>query len=367
MGLPHLRPRIQRVPLRSDDLAARAHDVFPGGVNHPPRALRTVGDWPRVFARAEGAQLVDADGGAWLDLCMGGGALLLGHAAPGVVAAAARALHRGAHFDAPCEDEVRLGEALTRWVAGMERVRLTVTPGEAVATAVRLARAHTGRAGILKMEGHAHGPAEALQRQALARPQGGGLVDAAGVPEGALRDTWVVPYNDTDALRSFLKRHPGQVAAVVLEPVATRMGVVPPRAGYLRSVRELALEHGALVVFDETTSGLRLGRGGAQEFFGVRPDLTVLGKALGEGCRRAPWAGGPRSSRSSRPRGRSTRARSSRATRPPAPPVSRCWRRWRTRAPTASSRLAGRCWRRGSRGRPPRPARRRACSARAPC
>jgi glutamate-1-semialdehyde 2,1-aminomutase len=279
---PSGRPGRQ-ITLRSEALLERARRLFPGGVNNPSRAFRAVADMPRFIARAEGCTLIDVDQNRYVDLMMARGALILGHADPGISAAMHRALLRGANFDAPSEEEVLLGEKLVQWIPSMARLRFVHSAGEAVMGALRVARAFTGRAGVLKVEGHYHGDGDAVQRMAVPLSVGSGLADGQGVPDGALRDTWTVPYNDIDGLRRFFKRHPGEIAAMILEPVATSMGVVPPRVGYLQSVRELTLHEDVILIFDEISTGFRLERGGAQEFYGVIPDLTCLGKILGAG------------------------------------------------------------------------------------
>ncbi len=265
--------RIKRPPLptaRSEALMQRALHLFPGGVNNPPRALRALGEVPRFMVRAEGATLYDADQNRYLDLSMAGGPIILGHAAPRVNEAITRAVLRGSTFNAPCEEELLLGERVSRWVPSIEKLRFTHSEGEAFSAAIRLARAFTGRDGISRMEGHHHGDGDVVLRMSAG-------ADAAG------RDTWVLPWNDLEAARIFFQRHHAHVAALIVEPVPTSMGVVPPKTGYLRALRDLTREAGSLLIFDETVTGFRLGRGGAQEFYGVIADLTCLGKVLGGG------------------------------------------------------------------------------------
>ncbi|MBA3687545.1 MAG: glutamate-1-semialdehyde 2,1-aminomutase [Chloroflexi bacterium] len=275
---------------RSAELMARAEQLFPAGVNSPVRAFRAVGGTPRVIERASGARLWDVDGNEMIDYIGSWGPMILGHANPAVVAAIHEAASRGTSFGAPNAGEVALGEKIVAAMPSIEQLRFVSSGTEAAMSAVRLARAFTGRDRIVKMVGGYHGHADAL----LVRAGSGatGLPASAGVTAGAAADTLVVDYNDLDAASDLLGR--GSVAAVIVEPVAANMGVVLPQAGYLEGLRQLTERHGALLIFDEVITGFRLARGGAQEKYGVAPDLTVLGKIIGGGLPVGAYGGGAR-------------------------------------------------------------------------
>jgi glutamate-1-semialdehyde 2,1-aminomutase len=258
---------------------ARAERLFPGGVNSPVRAFRAVGGTPRVIARALGARVWDVDGNELIDYIGSWGPMILGHAHPAVVAAIREAAGLGTSYGAPNPHEVELGELITAAMPSIERLRFVSSGTEAAMSAVRLARAATGRDRIVKMAGGYHGHADAL----LVEPGSGaiGMPASAGVTAGAARDTLVVPYNDLDAVERTLQAH--DIAAVIVEPVAANMGVVAPLPGYLEGLRAATARHGTLLIFDEVITGFRVARGGAQERYGVTPDLTVLGKIIGGG------------------------------------------------------------------------------------
>ncbi len=264
---------------RSDQLMARAERLFPGGVNSPVRAFRSVGGTPRVIERAAGAWVWDVDGNELIDFVGSWGPMILGHAHPTVIAAVTDAAQRGTSYGAPNPHEVELGELITDAMPSIERLRFVSSGTEAAMSAIRLARAATGRDRIIKMAGGYHGHADAL----LVQPGSGaiGMPASAGVTEGAARDTLVAPFNDSDAIAELLATH--DVAAVIVEPVAANMGVVPPLAGYLTGLRELTSRHGAVLIFDEVITGFRIAKGGAAQRYGVTPDLTVLGKIIGGG------------------------------------------------------------------------------------
>ncbi len=274
---------------RSDELFERARRVIPGGVNSPVRAYRAVGGTPRFVAGGRGGHVTDADGREYIDFVQSWGALILGHAHPRVRDAVERAVREGSTFGAPTEREVELAERVTALVPSIDKLRLVSSGTETTMTAIRLARGATGRAAVIKFAGCYHGHADALLATAGSGVATFGLPESPGVPERATRDTRVVPYNDGDAVRDALT--PGDVACVIVEPVAANMGVVPPAPEFLRSLRTLCDEHGALLVFDEVITGFRLGLGGAQERFGVTPDLTCLGKILGGGLPLAALGG----------------------------------------------------------------------------
>ncbi|MGI8830766.1 MAG: glutamate-1-semialdehyde 2,1-aminomutase [Candidatus Limnocylindria bacterium] len=264
---------------RSEELMVRAERLFPGGVNSPVRAFRGVGGTPRVIERASGARVWDVDGNELIDYVGSWGPMILGHAHPAVVAAIHEATERGTSYGAPNPHEVALGELITQAMPHIERLRFVSSGTEAAMSAIRLARAATGRDKIIKMAGGYHGHADAL----LVEPGSGaiGMPASAGVTEGAARDTLVAPYHDVDAVATLLSAH--EVAAVIVEPVAANMGVVPPAPGYLDGLREATQQHGTLLVFDEVITGFRVAHGGATERYGVIPDLTVLGKIIGGG------------------------------------------------------------------------------------
>jgi glutamate-1-semialdehyde 2,1-aminomutase len=267
----------------SESLFERAQRVMPGGVNSPVRAFRAVGGSPFFVARAEGARIVDADGRSYLDFLGSWGPLILGHAAPVVVEAVSEALRRGTSYGAPTPGEVEMAEAITAAFPSMEMVRLVSSGTEAAMSAIRLARGATGRDVIVKFDGCYHGHADSLLVKAGSGGATFGVPDSLGVPGALAALTLTAPYNDLEAMRRLFRERGGEVAAVIVEPVAGNMGVVPPTSGFLAGLRELCTSHGALLVFDEVITGFRVARGGAQALYGVRPDLTCLGKIIGGG------------------------------------------------------------------------------------
>lgn len=274
-----------------EDLFERAARVIPGGVNSPVRAFGAVGGSPVFVDRGEGAELVDREGRRYVDYVQSWGALLFGHAREEIVRAAREAAARGTSFGAPTEAEVRMAEALVRLVPSLEMVRLVNSGTEAAMSAVRLARAATGRPAVVKFAGCYHGHGDALLAEAGSGLATFGVPGTPGVTEGAVRDTLVLPFNDLEAARRLFAEAGGRVACVIVEPVAANMGVVPPEPGFLEGLRDLTAEAGALLVFDEVITGFRVARGGAQEAHGVAPDLTVLGKVMGGGFPCAAFGG----------------------------------------------------------------------------
>jgi glutamate-1-semialdehyde 2,1-aminomutase len=269
---------------RSEDLFRRAQHVIPGGVNSPVRAFGAVGGTPRFAVRGEGAYVFDADGNRYVDLVQSWGALLFGHARSEIVEAAKAAAGRGTSFGAPTEPEVELAERITDAMPAVEQVRLVSSGTEAAMSAIRLARGSTGRPLVLKFDGCYHGHSDAL----LAKGAGSGVATfgipgSPGVTEGAARDTLTAPFNDAKTVRSLFEEHGKRIAAVIVEPVAANMGVIPPEPGFLDGLRELCTASGALLVFDEVITGFRIAFGGAQSEYAVVPDLTVLGKVMGGG------------------------------------------------------------------------------------
>jgi glutamate-1-semialdehyde 2,1-aminomutase len=267
----------------SESLFAAAQRVIPGGVNSPVRAFRGVGGTPFFVARAEGARLVDVDGRSYLDFLGSWGPLILGHAAPAVVEAVAEAAQRGTSYGAPTAGEVEMAEVISAAVPSMEMVRLVSSGTEAAMSAIRLARGATGRDVIVKFDGCYHGHADSLLVKAGSGGATFGVPDSLGVPAALAALTLTAPFNDLEAVRRLFSARGGEIAAVIVEPVAGNMGVVPPAPGFLAGLRELCRTHGALLIFDEVITGFRVARGGAQARYGVRPDLTCLGKIIGGG------------------------------------------------------------------------------------
>jgi glutamate-1-semialdehyde 2,1-aminomutase len=270
----------------------RATSLIPGGVNSPVRAMKAVGmDEPVFVRRGDGAFVEDVDGNRYVDWVMSWGALLFGHADAETVEVVREAAGRGTSFGAPTEAEVELAAEIVDAVPSVEKVRLVSSGTEAAMSAIRLARGFTHRDRILKFAGCYHGHVDALLASAGSGVATLGLPGSAGVPSPAVRDTIVVPYNDADAAAEAFVRYGEGLACVIVEPVAGNMGVAPPAPGFLETLRALCDTSGALLVFDEVITGFRLARGGAQERYGVRPDLTVLGKVVGGGLPLAAFGG----------------------------------------------------------------------------
>ncbi|MGK3968139.1 glutamate-1-semialdehyde 2,1-aminomutase [Sorangium sp. So ce118] len=275
----------------SKALFDRAAAVLPGGVNSPVRAFRAVGGDPLFIARAQGARLFDADGAEYIDYVGSWGPAILGHANPAVVEAVREAALRGLSFGAPTELEVRFAEKIRELYPSIDMLRCVSSGTEATMSAIRVARGFTGRDAIIKFEGCYHGHADHLLVKAGSGLATFGAPDSAGVPESVARATLSLPYNDPAALEAAFAARGGEIAAVILEPVVGNMGCVPPAPGFLALVIDLCRKHGALSIFDEVMTGCRLARGGAQERFGLRPDLTTLGKVVGGGMPLAAYGG----------------------------------------------------------------------------
>lgn len=270
----------------------RAQRLIPGGVNSPVRAMRAVGlDEPLFMRSGEGAFIADVSGERYLDWVMSWGPLLYGHADPTTLAAVEEALRRGTTFGAPTEGEVDLAAEIVDAVPSVEMVRLTSSGTEAAMSTVRLARAVTRRDRLIKFAGCYHGHVDALLASSGSGPMTLGIPSTAGVPASVARDTIVLPYNDIDAVAAAVAEYGEGLAAILVEPVAGNMGVVPPAAGFLAALRALCDSSGALLVFDEVITGFRIARGGAQERYGVSPDLTILGKIVGGGLPAAAFGG----------------------------------------------------------------------------
>ncbi len=268
---------------RSQRLFARAQLLLPGGVDSPVRAFKSVGGSPLFIARASGATLVDVDGNTFVDFVMSWGPLIHGHAPKGLTQAIARAARSGTSFGAPSPLELALAERVTKLMPSLERVRFVNSGTEATMSALRVARAATRRNRVIKFQGCYHGHADAFLVQAGSGALTFGLPDSPGVTSGASADTLVASYNDLESVHALFDANPEQIAAVIVEPIAGNMGVVPPAPGFLQGLRAACDANGALLIFDEVISGFRASAGGAQQTTGVRPDLTCLGKIIGGG------------------------------------------------------------------------------------
>lgn len=268
---------------RSRKLHEQAQQLMPGGVNSPVRAFKAVGGEPIVMARGKGAHIWDVDGNEYIDYVGSWGPLILGHAHPGVVEILQKAAERGTSFGATTELEIELARLVCGAVPSIERVRFVSSGTEATMSALRLARAFTGRDKIVKFEGGYHGHSDGLLAKAGSGIATLGLPDSAGVPASFTAETLLAPFNDRDAVERLFAERGAEIAALIVEPVPANMGLVPPQAGFLQFLREITSAHGALLIFDEVITGFRLAYGGAQLYYGVVPDLTCLGKVIGGG------------------------------------------------------------------------------------
>ncbi len=267
----------------SSQLFARANQVIPGGVNSPVRAFRGVGGTPLFIKAANSCFLYDADGREYIDYVGSWGPMILGHAHPAIIAAIQEAATRGTSYGAPTELEIELAEEIIDAFPSIEKVRLTSSGTEATMSALRVARGYTGRAKIVKFEGCYHGHGDSLLVKAGSGVATLGLPDSPGVLPEVAQNTITVPFNDVAALQAVFAEIGPEIAAVIIEPVVGNMGCVPPRAGYLQAVRDITATHGAVLIFDEVMTGFRVARGGAQELYGIDPDMTTLGKIIGGG------------------------------------------------------------------------------------
>jgi glutamate-1-semialdehyde 2,1-aminomutase len=277
--------------MRSEELFSRAKAVIPGGVSSPARAFKAVGGSPLFVARAEGARFWDEDGRAFIDYVGSWGPMILGHAQPAVVEAVRAAAGRGTSYGAPCAAEVELAERIVKLMPAVEKVRFVSSGTEATMSALRVARGFTGRRKILKFDGCYHGHADSLLVAAGSGVATLGIPGSPGVPEGTVADTLVAPFNDVPALEAAFREHGRDLAAVIVEPVCGNMGTVAPAVGYLETLREITSRGGSVLIFDEVMTGFRLALGGAQQLYGVRPDMTCLGKIMGGGLPAAAYGG----------------------------------------------------------------------------
>ena len=278
---------------KSKNLNQRAQKLFPGGVNSPVRAFRAVGGEPPIIVRAKGSRMWDADGNEYIDYVGSWGPMILGHADPEVVAAVKRAAEDGTSFGASTAAESELGELVREAFPSIEMMRFVSSGTEATMSAIRLARAFTGRKYIVKFEGCYHGHADSLLVKAGSGVATLGIPGSAGVLEEQARFTLALPFNSIEAVEQSFARYSGQIAAVIVEPVVGNMGCVPPRQGYLQKLREITTANTSLLIFDEVITGFRVAYGGAQELYGIVPDLTVLGKIIGGGLPVGVYGGRP--------------------------------------------------------------------------
>jgi len=269
--------------LGSAQLFEDAQRYIPGGVNSPVRAYKSVGTTPRFVDSAQGSRIYDVEGNEYIDFVQSWGPMILGHGAPEVLEAVADQLKRGTSFGAPTVLETMAAKAVVDAVPSIDLVRFVSSGTEAVMSAIRLARGYTDREKIIKFDGNYHGHSDGLLASAGSGLVTLGIPSTPGVTKGTAADTLIAPYNDLDAVRAIFEANSGEVACLILEPVAGNMGVIPPADGFLQGLRDLCDEHGALLIFDEVITGFRLALGGAQEYFGITPDLTTLGKIIGGG------------------------------------------------------------------------------------
>jgi len=269
--------------LKNAKLFERASSVLPGGVNSPVRAFKSVGGVPVFIEKADGCILTDSEGNEYIDYIGSWGPMILGHCHPKVVEALQNAVRKGTSFGTPSENEVLLAEEIVQRVDSVEMVRFVNSGTEATMSAVRLARAATKRDLIIKFAGGYHGHADSFLISAGSGAASLGIPDSPGVPTGAVKDTRIVPYNDLEKVELVFKEQDGNIAGVIVEPIAGNMGVVPPKPGFLMGLRNLCDQYGALLIFDEVMTGFRVARGGAQELYSINPDLTTFGKIIGGG------------------------------------------------------------------------------------
>lgn len=276
---------------RSEKLYAEACGYMPGGVNSPVRACRSVGTTPLFIERAKGSRIWDEDGNEFIDYVCSWGPNILGHACEPVISAVKAACEKGLTFGACHKSEIELARLIRKHFPSMEMLRLVNSGTEAVMSAIRAARGFTGRDKIIKFEGCYHGHSDGLLVKAGSGLMTQSIPSGAGVTEGCTRDTLLAKYNDESSVRALFDEHGGEIAALIVEPCAANMGVVPPKEGFLQFLRSITAEHGAMLIFDEVITGFRLSDGGAQKLYGVTPDLTTLGKIVGGGMPLAAYGG----------------------------------------------------------------------------
>lgn len=276
---------------RSEKLYTEACGYMPGGVNSPVRACRSVGTTPLFIERAKGSRIWDEDGNEFIDYVCSWGPNILGHACEPVISAVKAACEKGLTFGACHKSEIELARLIRKHFPSMEMLRLVNSGTEAVMSAIRAARGFTGRDKIIKFEGCYHGHSDGLLVKAGSGLMTQSIPSGAGVTEGCTRDTLLAKYNDESSVRALFDEHGGEIAALIVEPCAANMGVVPPKEGFLQFLRDITAEHGAMLIFDEVITGFRLSDGGAQKLYGVKPDLTTLGKIVGGGMPLAAYGG----------------------------------------------------------------------------
>ena len=276
---------------RSERLFEKSRERIPGGVNSPVRAFGSVGRTPLFIDHAKGSHITDVDGNTFVDYVCSWGPGILGHAHPEVTEAVQKACADGLTYGAPTEKEWRLAELIHEAMPSVEKVRLVSSGTEAVMSAIRVARGYTGRDLIIKFKGNYHGHSDGLLVKAGSAALTTAVPDSSGVPVSYTKNTLVALYNDRDSVRELMECYPDQVAAIIVEPVAANMGVVLPEEGFLQFLREITQQYGTLLIFDEVITGFRLGMGGAQEYYGVKPDMTTLGKIVGGGMPMAAYGG----------------------------------------------------------------------------
>ncbi|PZX55642.1 glutamate-1-semialdehyde 2,1-aminomutase [Algoriphagus chordae] len=268
---------------KSKALFAKAQNFIPGGVNSPVRAFKAVGGDPLFIKKADGAYLYDEDGNQFIELVNSWGPMLLGHNHPKVKEAVIEAMEDGTSFGAPTAREVEIAELIVSMVPSIEKVRMVNSGTEATMSAIRVARGFTGRDKFIKMEGHYHGHGDSFLIAAGSGAMTMGDPDSPGVTKGTAKDTLIAPYNNLEAIEELVAANPGEIAALILEPVPGNMGLCLPKEGYLQGLRDICTREGIILIFDEVMTGFRLAKGGAQEVFGVTPDMTTLGKIIGGG------------------------------------------------------------------------------------
>ncbi len=271
------------VNAKSAELFEQAKQLIPGGVNSPVRAFKSVGGNPRFIAWAKGSKICDVDGNEYIDYVGSWGPLILGHTHPQIVQAVQAAAARGTSFGAPTEAEIELAQLIVAAVPSIQKVRLVNSGTEATMSALRLARGFTGRDKVLKFEGCYHGHVDSLLVKAGSGALTLGVPDSAGIPASLAGHTIIVPYNDIESVKQVFREHGREIAAIIVEPIAGNMGVIPPEPGFLAYLREICSQYEALLIFDEVITGFRVAYGGAQQLYGIEPDLTCLGKIIGSG------------------------------------------------------------------------------------